>query len=229
MIPTVLLGGTLCDERLFDAMLPGLAAPLILDHRGFDRADAAAAALIDHIPAGALAIGFSLGGWIVLELAQRWPGRLVGAVLISGNAYPDAAGNAAGRRDRVERGRQIGLGPLIEAEKDLLLGKGSRSDPSAFATVRAMAERCGHEVHARQAELNIHRGDHRSFVATTDLPILVVAGDQDPLCPRERYEEAAAGPRSHLRIIEGAGHFLPLEAPRATLEAIEKVFPEACR
>ena len=229
MSVSVLLGGTLCDARLFDGMRSGLVASTTLDYRAFDRAEAAASALIADVPAGSVVVAFSLGGWVALEMLKRWPDRFAGIVLLSGNAHPDDPSLAEARRRRVADGARMGLCALIDAEFDELVGARARSDPAIRTTLISMASACGHDVHGRQAELNIHRPDHRSLVAASPVPLLVVAGADDRLCPHDRYAAAAAGPRSRLVTVEGAGHFLPLEAPQATLRAIRAIFPEICR
>src|SRR3546814_15996237 len=81
-----------------------------------------------------------------------------------------------------------------------------------------MAEAAGDEVHARQAEMNIHRPDLRSLVSTSQRPILALAGEDDRVCPRERYLDLQRAPNAALKIVESAGPFLPLEAPVACAE-----------
>ena len=47
-------------------------------------------------------------------------------------------------------------------------------------------------------------------------PVLVVAGELDPITPRERMLEIAdATPQGRLVIVPGASHLLPLDAAEA--------------
>lgn len=84
-----------------------------------------------------------------------------------------------------------------------------------------MAESEGDEVHMRQAEMNIHRPDLRAVVNASNRPILAMAGMDDRVCSRDRYLALQDGPSTTLKLINGAGHFLPLEAPAACAVAIE--------
>ena len=228
MRPAVLLPGTLCDGRAFGILPDRLAAPAILDHSAFQDARAAAAALLGSVPPGSLGIAFSLGSWVLLEMLRLDPARFGAILLVSGNAHPDVPDNAAARRERVSAARVLGFELLFAEEWPAMLGRAERDDGARRALIIAMAEQCGHDCHARQAEMNITRPDHRALALAAPVPIHVVAGADDGLCPRARYEAAAAGQASSLTIIEGAGHYLPIEAPEALAALVKTRFPEYC-
>lgn len=226
MRPAVLLPGTLCDGRVFGTLPDRLARPAILDPSSFSDARTAARDLIEQVEPGSLGIAFSLGGWVLLEMVRLDPMRFAGVVLLSGNTHPDAPQNAQGRRDRVVFARARGFGALFSGEWPAMLGEGHRDDPVIRATILAMADAAGHDSHARQAEMNITRPDHRILASDPPVPIHVFAGAEDALCPPDRYETAASGPASSLTVVDGAGHYLPLEAPEALASALKPCFPE---
>lgn len=228
MKTTVLLPGTLCDERIFGALQQQLLHPLNLDHSRWSDAHAAAIAMLDEVPRGSIGISFSLGGWILLEMLRLDPSRFAGIVLVSGNAFPDATENARMRRDRVMMARDKGFDAMFAADWPLMLGPSHRADRAIQEAILSMAERAGHERHARQAEMNINRPDHRQLTKAPPIPIHVVAGTHDGLCPRQRYEEAASGPDSSLTLVEGVGHYVPLESPAVLPSLMKARFPEYC-
>ena len=229
MTTTILLPGTLCDGAVFEAIVPRLRDSRTLDFRDCDRAEAAADRLAGQLPERFVGIAFSLGGWVLLEIARRFPQRVIGLALLSGNAFPDDLANAAIRRGKVDAARRSGLTAMVAADWPGVVGSAARDDTRLRDTVAEMAERCGHEVHARQAELNIHRPDRRDTIAVFPWPVLVVAGTEDRLCPVERYEHAASGPGGRLKRLPGVGHYVPLEAPEAVTAAVASMFPEAVR
>lgn len=49
--------------------------------------------------------------------------------------------------------------------------------------------------------------DPFTALATVPGPVLLVAGTRDELCPRPALDALAGGPRTTLRVIEGADHF----------------------
>ncbi len=226
MKTTVLLPGTLCDERVFGALPQHLAQPLALDYSAWADTRTAAAALLSKVPAGSIGIAFSLGSWVLLEMLRLAPKRFAGIILVSGNAYPDAPENAKMRRDRVALARAEGFSALFADDWPKMLGHKHRDDPALRRLIVAMAEHAGHESHARQAEANISRPDHRQYASASPIPVHVIAGTEDGLCPRERYEAAANGPGSSLTMVADTGHYLPLEAPVALRSLINARFPE---
>ncbi|RVQ64621.1 alpha/beta hydrolase [Croceicoccus ponticola] len=222
----VFLAGTLCDDRVFGCLPHRFQNSKVLDHSALGDARIAALNMVEAIPPGTLGIAFSLGSWVLLELARLAPDRFSGIVLISGNAFPDAPENAAKRRERVARAREEGFAALFADDWDHIIGRERRYDPAVRSLIVKMAEAIGHDRHEQQTEMNISRPDLRTMVENPPVPIHVIAGSDDGLCPRNRYEQAAAAPGSSLTVLEGVGHYVPLEAPDALLGVIDRLFPE---
>lgn len=210
----VWLPGTLCDERVFGDL------PLHLDlpsrhvrTSDFDRVESAAEAILGASGDRLVPIGFSLGGFVALELLRRAPERTAGVILMSGNAHPDAPANASVRREEVAFARGSGMASHIERNWPRLVAADSQSDLGLRDLLVSMAEAVGIDGFARQAEMNIARPDFRASVGNVPVPLLVLVGSEDNLCPHERYAAAAQGACARLKTVAGAGHFLPLEAP----------------
>ena len=218
----VLIPGTLCDARVFDDVvdrLPGWRTQVheLGEHT---RVEDVANAILAEAPARFVAAGFSLGGFIALELLRCAPERVVGVVLIAGNAHPDAPDNAARRRREAVRSRADGMAQYVTASAPHW---GIEDRPAVLARIVAMACTAGPDAHARQAEMNIARPDLREVARNAAVPVIVLAGDTDSLCPGERYAATASGPTGQLVSVAGAGHYLPLEAPGAVAAAIARL------
>jgi len=219
--PALLVPGTLCDDRLFAPMLAHLdldatIAPPIA-HATVGEAGEAVLALA---PPRFIAIGFSLGGFVCLDLLCRAPERITALVLISGNAQAIQPETAAARRDEVEFARDVGWAALIGQLWPRYVGQAFRAKTALEAKLVAMAEAVGLERFAMQAELAISRPDRSAALRTSTVPYLVVSGFEDAMTPRERYRATANVPRGHWTELEGVGHFAPLEAPAACASAI---------
>lgn len=224
----VFVPGTLCDEAVFGPMLQHLAVEPI-HARPIDRpnVEQAAADVLALAPGRFIAVGFSLGGFVVLELLRRAPERLTGAVLIASNPFPLKEGSEAGRRADVRLARQGGLGAVIDRfwPSYVAARHGERQDIER--TVRDMAERVGVDRFEAQNELAISRPDSRATVRDTQVPLLVLCGEEDRSGPPGGCEALAGSPSARLVTLPDVGHFVPLEAPDAAAAAMSEWLQES--
>lgn len=218
--PLVLVPGTLCDERVFAAMATGLDAETVCAPPVAQAdVESAAAALLAVAPRQFIVAGFSLGGFVVLELLRQASDRLAGAVLIASHALPLGEGQAEARRRDVAVARARGMAAVIDGLWPRYVSERNRNNEALRREVVAMAEAVGPDLFARQTELAITRPDSRDTVRDTAVPLLVLCGQEDGMCPPDRCG-AAAGGSVRLRMLPGVGHFIPLEAPTPAARAI---------
>ena len=71
------------------------------------------------------------------------------------------------------------------------------------------------------AALGSNGWDWREEFHSTDVPVLIVHGDKDPIPMASAYEWEKAFPRATLVPVAGAGHFPFVEQPQAFLRAIQ--------
>lgn len=224
--PLLLIPGTLCDERVFGPMLArldGAAGTPPIAHA--DVAEAADA-LLASAPPRFVAGGFSLGGFVVLEMLRRAPERLAGAVLIAGNVEPLAEGLAEARRAEVETAKVHGAGAVIEALWPRCVARRNLADLGIKERLVAMAEAVGPDLFERQAELAITRPDSRATLLGAPVPILLLCGEEDAMSPPERCG-GVLGPTTTRHMLPGVGHFIPLEAPSEAAGAVDAWMREA--
>jgi pimeloyl-ACP methyl ester carboxylesterase len=68
------------------------------------------------------------------------------------------------------------------------------------------------------------RADSTADLAGIDVPVLVLAGEEDVLTPPEGARAMAeAIPGSELVVVPGAGHLAPLEKPAAVSRALRNL------
>lgn len=220
-LPAVCVPGTFCDARLFAPMLDHLDLDAAVLPLAGASVGEAAAAVLAAAPPRFVAIGFSLGGFVVLELLRQAPARLLGAVLIASHAEPDTRAAAA------ERARQLRL--LVEDGSAALIADrwpryaAARTLPDVRATILAMAATFTPDDFAAQSSIAASRPDSRSdgpHDASARVPLLVIGGDADLLCPPERGYATAMQLGGRYVSIPRAGHLVPLEAPLALAAAI---------
>jgi pimeloyl-ACP methyl ester carboxylesterase len=219
MQPTpVFLPGNMCDARLWTAevraLLSGaLDADLTRDDRIAAMAERALAATNGQL----LPVGFSLGAIVAVEMAVQAPERIVGLVLSGYNATADLPERAAHRP--AQQGEVLAGGlerVLVEELKPNYLAAQNRTDSALRVLLRDMGMGLGADVFVRQSEALRLREDRRAAIAALDIPVLYLCGQDDTLCtPAWHQIWASMTPKSQFREISGAGHMLPLEAPKA--------------
>lgn len=222
-LPILAIPGTLCDSQLFEPLESALGRSFdVAECHHFRTTAEAAAGVLARAPSRFIALGFSLGGWVALELLRLAPERVAAVILLSGNAFPDDPENEIARRGSVKASRDGGMETFFRYNYPRFVGDGALRSVDLRPFILAMAERVGHDAHERQVEMNIARPDLLAIADNSTVPILIVAGGEDRLCPRVRYERTAAGPRVQLAILPGIGHFLPLEAPSMTAAVVNE-------
>ncbi len=223
--PLLLIPGLLCDHRLWQAQVEGLANAadcVVADVANADSVTAMAAAAIARMPSGRFAVaGLSMGGYVALEVMRRAPARVSGLALLDTNARPDSPQATEDRR-RMMAIAGTDFDRVVDALLPRLLLPAHQKDERIVATVKAMARATGTEAYLRQQEAIIARPDSRPDLAAIACPTLVLCGQEDTLTPPALHEEMAAGiAGARLVIVPQSGHLSPLEQPAAVTAAMQ--------
>lgn len=218
-LPVVLLGGTLCDARLWQRVVPQLSGVHVIVPDGFGAhsADEMAALLLNELPERFLLCGFSLGAIVALHMMAQAPLRLAGLALISVNPLADAPENASVRRSALAKARRFGLDGVIEDLWPRYVDQDRLNDFALKQLVVDMAVACGPTVFAQQIDIAIQRRDVRESLRTLAVPLTLIGGQSDPICTPEHHALLAqASEQASWHSLPGCGHFVPLEAPEQT-------------
>ncbi len=202
---------------------PRLAEPSVAAYARAVR-DRLAAAGPDRV----VAVGHSLGGMVALELALLAPERVAALVLV---AAPAAFGSRDGRFQR--RFLEERLAPLAAGRTLAELAPeavpalcGPAPDPEGVRRAVAAMARVP-EAAYRDALAALAGFDRRDALPRLTQPVLVVAGPHDRrVPPRTLRRLAAALPRATLAVVEGAGHLVPFERPRAFRAVLRRFLAE---
>jgi pimeloyl-[acyl-carrier protein] methyl ester esterase len=170
----------------------------------------AADGIAPHVPADAVAIGWSLGGLVALKLAQRH--KLRGLVLV--NTTPRFVANDSwphGMEPKVFAQFFARLQQNIHATVDDFLQLQVRGDTHAAATLASLKKSLllhPADPQALQLGLQILRdADERAALATINIPALVIAGEYDRITHPEACRFLSERlPRARYSLIKRAGH-----------------------
>lgn len=230
--PLVLLHGYPLDHRIWDevaSLLEGEFDLILPDLRGFggsttidvpykmDDFAADVAGLLDHLGIQTTAIaGHSMGGYIALAFAHRYPERVSGFGMVSSQAVADSQEKKEGRYKSAAEVSEKGIQGVVAAMTPKLTPDEtvqesvreimSQQKPAAFiGALKAMAERM----------------DATSQLVKFHFPVVLVHGDKDDLIPIERAREVRdVISHAHLVEMKGVGHMPMMENPKQTAQAL---------
>lgn len=215
------------------AMWSGISLPcrvIAPDQRGFGRSplgdDAPSLgacaddviALLDRLGLDRVVLGgLSMGGYVAMELLRRAPERVAGLLLADTKAQADDAEQREGRLRLAETVERDGTGQLAEQVLPALLGRTSlEGRPEVVERVRAMVGAASPATVAWASRAMAARPDSFDVLRASDVPALVVVGEQDVLSPVGQAREMAdALPQGRLLVVPEAGHLSAVEDPGA--------------
>lgn len=159
-----------------------------------------------------VAIGFSMGGYVVREMARRAPRRVRGLVLVATSARSDTEERTRRMALAAGRIRQSGFGGLSPRTVAESLHPDHAANVAMIERVQAMSRNVGGDGFVRQASMT--RAGDGDRLAEIGCPTLVIAAAHDSLRSIEESIELQRGIASaQLRVVERSGHMVPIEAP----------------
>lgn len=222
------------SDGITDALTAAGFRALALDYPGFGPeggpvpADLSIASIADRTAEllhqlgvdRAVVLGMSMGGYVALAFAARFPERLAGLILADTRATPDSAAALTGRAQALETLATRGVDAYLTGSLPRLLAPDA--PPAVLEAARAVAVTRPEALAAGIRALR-DRPDRSADARALACPTLVVCGAADQVSPpAEMRELAATIPGARFVEIPRAGHLSHLEAPepfqRAVLE-----------
>lgn len=219
----VLIPGLNNTRAVFDrtvAALPSDVTGIAVDCAALPTVEAIAAALLPTLPNRFWLAGFSFGGYIALAMLQLAPERVEGLALICTAPYADTPAQAQKRRDALEAVRAGNYFAMVDGQAANAFHPDSLDDAALMAERRAMVREYGPQRYLAHVEAALARPD-RSALLDGSKPILVVAAEDDkvfPVTTMARVAQGACG--ANLKVIERAGHLVPMERPKELVAAL---------
>ena len=176
-------------------------------------------ALLDELELDRVSVcGVSLGAMVAMALALEEPTRVERLVLACTSAYLGPPGPWSERAALVRSGG-------MEAVADAVVGRWftpvlAQDEPETVARFHAMLSATPAEGYARCCEA-VGAWDARERIGSITVPVLVVAGADDPATPVEHAEQIAARiAGSRLDVLDRAAHLANVERADAFNAAV---------
>jgi pimeloyl-ACP methyl ester carboxylesterase len=209
-------------ENQFDIILPDL--------RGFGQSTTVAtpysmsdiaddlAGLLDHLGIKKIALaGHSMGGYVALAFAKKYPQRVSGLGLVSSQAVADSPEGKDRRYKTAADVAQKGVGVVAEAMTPKL-----SADVRVQAFVRTLIERQTPSAVIGALKAMAEREDLMSHLSSVTFPVVLIHGDADALIPIERAKEIKTVLTSaHYVELHGAGHMPMMEFAKETAAGLK--------
>lgn len=161
--------------------------------------------------------GFSMGGYVAIEMLARPRRAVQAAVLLSTSAQPETTDSATLRAKTIEALRA----DFPKAIERIIQWNTHEPDTELVERLRRMMLRVGPAAAICQIEAVMGRQDHRAALSRLSMPIHVICGGADRVvAPSQSQALVALIPSASLQVIDDAGHMLPCEQPQAVAEAI---------
>lgn len=173
-------------------------------------------ALADLAPTTPLVVcGFSMGGYVALELLATHTGRIQGLAMVDSAATVESAESLVVRQKTIAA-LERNFERTVEGIIPFSLHPDSLANTALVEGMRAMMHSVGAQAAIRQTRAIMARRDHRALLAQLRIAALIVCGREDKVTPPAASEELhRLLPHAPLEWIEQAGHQTPLEQPQA--------------
>jgi pimeloyl-ACP methyl ester carboxylesterase len=230
--------GTLMDRTMFEPQLAALSDAyrcIAYDLRArtdqhdteydlYDLADDAVALFDAKDIDSCVFVGMSMGGFTALRLADRYPDRIDGLVLIDSDAltHPESAREQYSQMVDATRDNGRPSQKLVSIIQQILFGATTNETNQALVSHWSdrwrsyPGEAVYNEVHSW-----LERPDFRAECADITAPVLAIHGEEDVSIEMDHARQTVeAFPNATLHPISEAGHSANLENPAAANAAI---------
>ena len=166
--------------------------------------------------------GMSMGGYVALAFAAKYPERMKGLILIDTRAEEDTPEGKQNRQKMIETAKREGAKTVAEQMEPRLWTKQNlekRGDDVEMMHAIMLTTPVTGIVAAVQGMAE--RPDMTDYLPMLDAPTLVIVGTEDQITPPSASEKMKTLiPNTELVIIPNAAHMAVMEQPDAVNQAI---------
>lgn len=238
-IPIVLLHGFCLDKsiwaefqkplvldgyRVICVDLPGFGESSLVDEMSIDSMAGLVKKVVDHVipQTPCVLIGHSMGGYVTLAFADKYPNCLLGIGLFHSHPYEDSNIRKTNRQKSIAIIQKIGVKRFVGHLIPGLFNENYRREhPSIIEQVNQIGGQQSTEAitGAQLAMKNRQNTEH--VLEKLRVPALFIIGKQDNTLPyQEALQQTFIAQTSVILFLENISHMGMYEAPQATQEAI---------
>ena len=167
-------------------------------------------------------VGLSMGGYVALALAERYPGRLRTLALVDTKSTEDSPDAKLGRDAAAERVAAEGRTGIYEDMIGALVAESAST--WTRARLRTMIESAPVESIVAALKGMNRRPDRTSTLSNLSVPDAVIVGEHDALSPIAEADHMAIAAGGALTVVPDVGHMSPIEDPVTVAGALRSLW-----
>jgi len=205
--------------------LPGTAAtPLSTPLTIESMAEYVYAILLAENISNAVIIGHSMGGYVALALAEKYPTLVKGLGLFHSTAKADSEEKKEGRRKSIKLMEQYGAETFLRQTLPNMFSPATKSKlPEEVDAYVKMGMQCELPALIAWYEAMAARPDRTAVLKTIPVPVLFMIGKDDNAVPLDNVLPQITLPRvSSIHIFENVGHMGMWEIPTESNVILEQ-------
>lgn len=167
-------------------------------------------------------VGFSLGGYIALNLVGRIADRIERLAFISASPFADSDQAIEQRESLIEQARD-NYDAVLQSMGGFIVCPDGPLASETRDMVTTMGKELGIDEFCLQQRAAMHRPDTRQQLSAMRCPVRVLCGADDKVTPVSGNRYLADHiPGATLQVLEQSGHLLPLERPGEVTEFLRE-------
>ena len=221
----LLIPGMLNDASIWDDVLPCLQGDWTVRIANVQTQESIAEMArdawqqLDDVPLSTpvMLTGFSLGGYVAIEMLAHPQRPLSAAALLSTSPLPESDDSRT-VREKTMSAMQANFPKVVDG----IVKFGTHEASEAVQErLRQMLLSVGCETALRQTRAIMGRADHREALSRLSLPVALMCGEHDRVTPPQLTQQLAQCiPHAQTCIIPQSGHMLPVQQAPAVAKVL---------
>jgi pimeloyl-ACP methyl ester carboxylesterase len=168
-------------------------------------------------------IGHSMGGYVALAFAKKYPEMVKGLGLFHSTVFADTAEKKENRKKTIDFIKRNGGSAFIENFVPALFYEENRAGLRDIVQRQVeIGKNTSSETLTTYLAAMASRPDSSDFIRDFDKPVLMIIGEQDTSVPFEKsMEQAGLLRQPHVHVLDMTGHMGMFERERETLIYVE--------
>lgn len=174
-------------------------------------------------------VGHSMGGYIALAYAEKYPEDLAGLGLFHSTSYADTKEKIITRKKGIEFIETHGAFAFLKTTLPNLFSAATKEhQPELVEALIEKSSLFSASALVAYYEAMIDRPDRREILKHSKIPIMLIMSENDQAVPiADSLEQSSLPENSYITVLKDSGHMGMLEEPIETNQALAR-FLEAC-